>query len=512
MSTARKAGHAAGALFLRKIWTSVVTLGVIGYLARTLDIADFGIVAICATLLSLIQVLAVSGISEYVVFFNGDENEKRTVTNAAFWLNLGASLLVVIAGIFMAPFIVERNDPIYGPVIIVMLASFFSSMVASIPKALYRKEINYGPLVALETVQQTFVSIGQVVLAWQGFGVLSLVIPTAVIGPVIAGIFIWKSPLVLTGGFGFRYWGQILGYTKHIIGARLLTRLANEGDNLVIAKVLGPQALGLYSLAYRMANILFLSLMPVVVDVSMPVFARICGDKRRLFLGYVKMLSLIAFVMFPVLLLLFVNARELAPLIYGDKNADFAQIGMLAQILMISVLGRCISSPTGGLFNAVGKPQIPLWFTSIFTPLFLGTLYVTTTLYVTSDYRIHVAAWTVAVFFTAGQVVQTWLASRLIFNYPVSRVLFRVWPYALPAGVAAGIAMIARVSVPFENAITHIVAVSTIFSLSYAVLFRLFSPKEVARIGELLQSIHPKLGQAARWMTWPVLRKAVVHS
>ena len=274
----------------------------------------------------------------------------------------------------------------------------------------------------------------------------------------------------------------------------------------MIAKVLGPQALGLYSLAYRMANILFLSLMPVVVDVSMPVFARICGDKRRLFLAYVKMLSLISFVMFPVLLLLFVNAQELAPLIYGDKNADFAQIGMLAQIMMISVLGRCISSPTGGLFNAVGKPQIPLWFTSVFTPLFLGTLYVT------SGYGIHVAAWTVAVFFTAGQVVQTWLASRLIFNYPVSRVLFRVWPYALPAGVAAGIAMIARASIPFENAITHIVAVSTIFSLSYAVLFRLFSPKEVARIGELLQSIHPKLGQAARWMTWPVLRKAIVHS
>ncbi|MCB1098830.1 MAG: oligosaccharide flippase family protein [Verrucomicrobiae bacterium] len=508
MSTARKAGHAAGALFLRKVWTSLVSLGVIGYLARTLDIEAFGVVAVCATLLSLIQVLAVSGISEYVVFYNGDEDEKRTVANAAFWLNFFASLLVVAVGIGVAPLIVEQNDPIYGPVIMVMLASFFSSMVASIPKALYRKEINYGPLVALETVQQTLISIGQVVLAWRGFGVLSLVLPTAIVGPIIAAIFMWKSPLVLTGSLGILHWGKILRYTRHIIGARLLTRLANEGDNLVIKTVLGDKALGLYALAYRMANILFLSLMPVVVDVSMPVFARIASNTRRLFLGYVKMLSLIAFVMFPVLLLLFVSAPEIAQVVYGNKAIDQHQvkIGILAQIMMVSVLGRCISSPTGGLFNATGKPHIPMWFASVFTPLFLGTLYVT------SGYGLYVAAFTVAAFFTVGQVVQTWLASRLIFHYSLSRVLYRIWPYAFPAGMAAGIALAARVFIYVQNPIAHIVAVSLVFAVSYAILFRVLSPKEVERIGRLLQSIHPRLGQAARWMTWPELRKATSHS
>jgi O-antigen/teichoic acid export membrane protein len=203
MSTARKAGHAAGALFLRKCWTSIINLGVIAYLASTLSWEAFGVVPVCATILAVIQILAVSGISEYVIFFKGSGEERIKVTNAAVWLNFAASLGVVVVCIALAPAVADYYDnDVIGPVILIMLCGFFSSMVASIPKALYRKDINYGPLVALETVQQTAVSIGQVLLAWQGFGVFSLVLPHALVNPIITAVFLWKSPHSQWGGFG----------------------------------------------------------------------------------------------------------------------------------------------------------------------------------------------------------------------------------------------------------------------------------------------------------------------
>lgn len=492
MSIARKAGRAAGALFLRKCWTSLVSLGVIAYLASVLSKEEFGVVAFSSTILAVIQILAVSGISEYVVFFNGTENERAEVANAAFWLNLAASLGVVMVGAALAPAIARYfGQPVIGPVILVMLGGFFASMIASIPKALYRKDINYAPLVALETVQQTVVSIGQVLLAWQGWGVFSLVVPPTVVGSMIAAVFLWRSPLALTRGSGVHLWPSILRYSKHIVGARLLTRFANEGDNLVIGAVLGLSALGRYHLAYRMANILFLSLMPVVIDVSMPVFANIANERRRLFVRYVRMLSLIMFVMFPLLLMLFVNAREISLVIYHED------LGLLVQVLMISVLGRCISSPTGGLFNATGKPYVSLWFVCIFTPLFLGTLYLT------CSQGLLVAASTVAAFFTVGQVVQTWLASRFVFRMPLGRILTRIWPYALPAGTASGLALFARTLVTSESLILHIVTISTVFLASYAVLFRTLAGKEVGRIIRLFGSIHPNLGQIARLLSWP---------
>ena len=488
-------------LFLRKCWTSIVNLLVIAYLARTLSLEAFGIVPVCTTILSVIQILAVSGISEYVIFYNGRKEDRDEVINAAFWLNLVASLGVVAVCIPLAPAIANHHeDPVMGPVILVMLGGFFSSMVASIPKALYRKEINYGPLVALETVQQTTVCIGQVVLAWQGFGVFSLVLPTAIVNPFIALIFLWKSPLKLRGGMGFRHWSRIFAYTRHIIVARLLTRLGNEGDNLIVANVLGLADAGRYNLAYRMANILFLSLTPVVVDVSMPVFARISEDRRRLFVHYVKMLSLIMFVMFPVLLIVYVNASEISMLIY-EKD-----LGLLVQILMISVLGRCISSPTGGLFNATGKPQIALRFVSVFAPSFLGTLYFT------SRFGLIEAAMTVAGFFTVGQIVQTWLASRFVFDMPLGRIMSRIWPYALPSALAGAITLAARMFVTTDDLILHTLIVSTIFGACYVVLFRWLAAKEVVRITRLFEAIHPKLGNAARILSWPRAGKLASES
>lgn len=503
MSTARKAGHAAGALFLRKCWTSIVNLGVIAYLARTLTLAEFGIVGICATILSLIQILAVSGISEYVIFFQGSDDERRDVTNSAFWLNLFAALTVVLVSIGLSPFIASQLDdhPSVGPVIMIMLAGFFASMVASIPKALYRKEINYGPLVFLETIQQTAVSFGQVLLAWQGFGVFSLVLPTAIVSPVIAVLFLWKSPLCLKSRLGVHHWKAILSYTRHIVGARILTRFANEGDNLVVGKVLGLQAAGVYVLAYKMANILFLSLMPVVIDVSMPVFASISANRRRLFIRYSTMLSLIMFVMFPVMLLLFVNVKEVAEIIYSKGRIEevltIGEFALLVQILMISVLGRCISSPTGGLFNATGKPHLALGFVCVFTPLFIGTLYFT------SGFGLMAAALTVAVFFTVGQLVQVGLASAKVFKMPMKKVVFRTWPYLLPASIAVAIALASREFLKTENLVAHIVAVSCVFILSYSILFRTLASREVFRIVQTFQAIHPRLGAFAKILSWP---------
>ncbi|MGK0189453.1 MAG: O-antigen/teichoic acid export membrane protein [Verrucomicrobiales bacterium] len=503
MSTARKAGHAAGALFLRKCWTSIINIGVIAYLARTLPLEEIGVVGVCATILSLIQILAVSGISEYVIFFQGSEDARRDVTNSAFWLNLFAAVAVVIVSVILAPSIADQFDdhPSMGPALLVLLAGFFASTISSIPKALYRKEINYGPLVFMETIQETAVAIGKVFLAWQGFGVFSLVLPPAIISPIIAGMFLWKSPLRLKNSFDIHHWKAIFSYTRHIIGARILTRAANEGDNIIVAKVLGLQAAGVYALAYRMANILFLSLMPVVVDVSMPVFARISADRRRLFLRYATMLSLIMFVMFPVMLLLFVNANELAEIIYGKiKIGEYLSIeefGMLVQVLMISVFGRCISSPTGGLFNATGKPHIGLCFVCVFTPLFLGTLYFT------SGFGLMVAASTVAIFFTVGQAIQVWLASSKVFEMPLRKTVSRVLPYLIPSTVAAAIALVSRNFVRTENLFVHVILVSTIFSVCYGILFRLLASRELFRIVQTLQAIHPRLGSVAKKLSWP---------
>jgi len=58
-------------------------------------------------------------------------------------------------------------------------------------------------------------------------------------------------------------------------------------------------------------------------------------------------------------------------LIYGPKWHDAV---IPFQILSLFVLFKSVGSPTSGLYNATGNPQIGFYFTLIFAPVFIGSV------------------------------------------------------------------------------------------------------------------------------------------
>lgn len=124
MSLAQKAGQAGALMLFRKGWGALISFGVMAYLARVLEKEDFGIVAVSATLISLIQVVAISGISEYLIFYKGEDEKK--VINAGFWLNLlatmGVSVGVLIATPYWATF---YGDQRITTILYMLLIGFF---------------------------------------------------------------------------------------------------------------------------------------------------------------------------------------------------------------------------------------------------------------------------------------------------------------------------------------------------------------------------------------------------
>jgi len=372
MSLAQKAGKAGALLLLRKMWGALVNIGVMAYLARTLDMQDFGLVAISGTLIGFIQVFGVSGIGEYIIFYNKDDHGQ--VTNAAFWLNLVISALIVIAVLIVAPFWADfYHDRRIFNLVCLLLVGFFFSMISSIPQALFKKSLDYQPLIVIQTIFGTASQLSQVAFAFLGFGVYSLALPNAVIMPMLALTLLWRS--------GFRpklkqlyiqHWKKIFSYTKHVIGARVLSKFANEGDTLLIGKLLGMGALGVYDIAFKLANLLNGQLLPIITNISMPVFAKNKTDLLTVKKHYIKMIELIGFIFIPFFAGLAIFASDIIHLLYGSK---WEEAIVPFQILCGFAVFRSLSSPTSGLFNALGKPHIGFYFTAIFTPLFLGTLY-----------------------------------------------------------------------------------------------------------------------------------------
>jgi O-antigen/teichoic acid export membrane protein len=73
----------------------------------------------------------------------------------------------------------------------------------------------------------------------------------------------------------------------------------------------------------------------------------------------------------PVITFQILFAEPLINLIYGPKWHDAV---IPFQILSLFVLFKSVGSPTSGLYNATGNPQVGFYFLLIFTPVFIGTV------------------------------------------------------------------------------------------------------------------------------------------
>ncbi len=404
MSLGKKAFSSASLLLLRKFWSNTINLIVMAFLSRLLSKEDFGLLAISSVFLSIINTLATSGIAEYVVYYDGEDKTEKW--NAAFWLNLFLTIAVVMVvattGTWWADF--YSNNKVY-PLLLLLLVSFFFEMGSTIPKAMLRKELEYKSLVYYSTVSMTVISVGKLIAAWAGFGVYSLALPQALVSPFLMLAFFLKTSWKPLATLGTKHYKAVIAYSKHIIGGRVLTKLVNEGDNLIVGKFIGMEGLGIYALSFQLANLVTSNVVFLVNDIFLPLFSKVKGDVERLSLIYCRMIKFLSFISFPLITALVLGAEPIVYFIYGEKWMDAV---IPFQILCAFALGRSMSSPSSSLFAAVGRPDIGFKFTAYFTPVFLLSVFMG------SQFGVIGVALSTTLVRVAGSVISLSLSLNLI--------------------------------------------------------------------------------------------------
>ena len=406
MSLAEKAGKAGSLILFRKIWGGLLSLAVMAYLARTLDQIDFGIVAISTTFIGFVQILCTGGIGDYLIFNNEDDQKK--LRNAAFWLNLVLSGIVIILVLLVGPIWTKQfHDERIQNIIYLLLIGFLGGIMTMIPRAIFVKELDFAPLVKIETIVGTLSQVSQVILAFSGFGIYSIVLPTAIFAPIIAILYFYKSqfrPSFKTLNVG--YWKSIFSYSKHIIGTQLLNKIVTEGDTMFIGKLLGLHALGVYDISFKLANLFNNHLLPIISNISMPVFSKNKTDIEQVGRHYIQFVELIGFVFIPVFGFMEYGSNSIFQILYGIKWLDAV---MPFQVLLIFAIFRSLSSPTSGLFNALGKPQINFWATIALVPFIFGSIYYF------SQFGLIAVCFAVTFSRVSNSIVKIFIVKKLLF-------------------------------------------------------------------------------------------------
>jgi len=429
---ARQAGHSARWAVMQSGGKHFVDLAVFLLLAKLIAPADFGLVAMANTWMVLLVVLTELGLGEAIV---QRQQLDEAHTHTAFWLGIGLALGLALLLVLAAPWAAQiYGQPELTPVLRALAPLCLLQAATVVPQALLQREFGFRAL-ALRTLAGSVVGgLVGLSLAWHGAGAWSLIaqqLSAAVIGQI--GLW-WSSSWRPRWRFSPEHARELLAFGRSVLGAKLLNVLASKADDFFVGLVLGPVALGFYSVACRMLLALEQLFCHGVDAVALSAFSRVAQQPealRRLFLGAVR---LAAWLGFPVFCGLSLLAPELVQTVLGPAWLPSAP---LLAVLLLAGLLQALMHFNHAVFKACDRPQLSMRLALGSTAFNLLTLVVV----------VRWGAWAVAVsyFVRSALMAPFGLAMALrLMALPLRHYLAcLLWP-ALSCGLAAVAVLLLR--------------------------------------------------------------------
>jgi len=349
------------------VWSAVerwggqlVALAVYMVLARMLGPDDFGLVALAGVYIAFVQVFVDQGLAAAIVQRSDLHSRHK---DSAFWLSLVIGLVLAGFSILLAsPIASLLGEPVLAELIPWLSLSIVFASLTSVQLGLLQRRLEFRPLAVRTLVATAVGGFVGVVMALNNAGVWSLVAYQLVSGGLRL-ILLWRSSDWRPGTeVSVRAFADLMPFSLSMLGVRLLELVNRQGDKLIIGLLLGPAALGLYALAYRLYKTLNMLLSGFVSEVALSSFSALQHEPELLRSAYYKASRVAALVAFPSFALTAGLAAIGVPWVLGDKWA--ASVPVLQWLALAGAL-ECVLFFNANLMVALGKAHWRLGVASL---------------------------------------------------------------------------------------------------------------------------------------------------
>jgi O-antigen/teichoic acid export membrane protein len=327
----------------------------VAILARLLEPADFGMMAIVAAVIAFAQIFSDMGVSNAIVHHQRVSQEELS---SLYWLNVLAGAGMTLLLLFASPLIAWfYGAPSLQPLLMVVSISFLVVAIAQQLRVVAEKELRFAELARIELAAAIFGFVTAVAWALNWPSVFALV-AGMIASNLLTTILSWRS---LANGWRpmrrlkLAEIRHFLGFGGYTMANNLVNTFNMQADIFIGGRFLSAPALGVYSLprdlSLRVAGIIN----PIVTRVGLPVMAKAQHDQTFLKNVYLKTLRMTASVNFPIYLALAVFAPEVVALLFGPQWGDAVP---LLRILALWGLLRSTGNPVGSLIFAVGRADL----------------------------------------------------------------------------------------------------------------------------------------------------------
>lgn len=337
----------AGGRLASQVVTWAITLVVI----RLLTPEDYGLMGMALVIIGLCTLMSDLGIAAALIQTKDlDDYVVRQSYGLVLLVNFALCVAVFASAPLVAAFYGEERLVL---ILRVLSLTFIVQSLASVPRALLTRSIEFKHISIVEFVAVITNSLVTLALAFSGYGVWALVVGNIAVCVVNTVGILLVCGLKITPVFRFGGMGKLISYSIKISGQRIVWFFGQNLDVILIGKLLGKTTLGYYSVGFHLASMPMHRVMAIINQVAFPTFSRIQDDPALVRNYFLEMSKLISLIFFPLMWGLSSVSEEVVAIFLGEKwsNASFVLI-----VLCLAIPFRVNATVLPPLMNAIGQP------------------------------------------------------------------------------------------------------------------------------------------------------------
>lgn len=436
----------------------------VAVLARFLDKDDFGLMAIALFIIGISRIFIDMGISNALIH---KQRVNKFQLSTLFWINILLGVIIFGLIILSSPLIAHFYDsPDLRGVINWIGVTFLIIPWGQQFGALLRRDMRFKSL-AIRDILSKFVGLAvAVILAIKGFGVYALVYANLAGASVATLLLFGLGMKNYRPSFIFSYRSLkskgFFSFGLFQMGEKLINYFNSNFDTILIGKLLGMEALGLYNIAKILTMKPYQILNPIITKVAFPVFAKVQNDLTKLKRAYLKVVNILSSTNAPVYLLMIVLAEPLIQIAFGPEWLGAVPI---LQLLSIAYICNSIGNPVGSLQLAKGRADLGFyWNLGLF-------VFLPATIWLGSNFGLIGVAGSIAIF----KMIITLIPAWYFFIRPLSKASLKEYfhSFSYPIFIAIFAAILPFFMIIWleeMNPILQLLIIGTFYAIGYVLL------------------------------------------
>lgn len=329
---------------------ALLQFGVLAILARLLTPADYGVMGAATVVIGISTIFAQLGVGPAVVQRKELQAEHL---DTAFYASLVFGLLTTLLVYLTAPALAAlfRLPELAGILRWLSIVFLFTS-AGVVPESLLTRELRFDVLARIEVTSYLFsYAVVGVGAAFLGMGVWSLVAAQSTQALMRNVQLFRRHTWRPVGPFRSAAFRDLLHFSGGTTLARLANYAATSGDNLVVGRALGADALGSYGRAYQIMAAPAVLLGNTLEKVLFPALAKVQDRPDQLGRVFHQGIAVLCTIMVPCTVCLYLLAPEIVALLLGPK---WTGVVVPLQLFATGVLLRTSMKISNSIIRARG--------------------------------------------------------------------------------------------------------------------------------------------------------------